>query len=148
MRNENYQVVKDLTQVLANTYVLYNKTQHYHWNVKGKFFFMLHAAFEEQYEALSEAVDVLAERLRALNVYTPGTLKQFLDVTTLEYREGNLTAEDMVRDLLNNHDQISGELFEAIKNAEKEDDQATMDLFIERQTEHQKLAWMLRSCLE
>lgn len=141
------QVVKDLRHILADTYVLYTKTQFFHWNVTGPLFFMLHAAFEKQYEELAEAVDVLAERLRSLNQFAPGTMPQFAKITGLETKAELGSAITMISELLHDHEHLVRELQDTIENAEKAGDQATMDLMIERQTYHQKTAWMLRSSL-
>lgn len=143
----NKRVINDLRHLLANTYVLYTKTQHFHWNVTGELFFMLHAAFEKQYEELAEAVDTLAERLRALNEYAPGTFQQFLELADLKATGNIPSAESMIKELLDDHEHITNQLEKMIKTAEEEEDQATMDMMIERQTHHQKTAWMLRSSL-
>lgn len=141
------QVIKDLRHLLADTYVLYTKTQFYHWNVTGELFFMLHSAFEKQYEELSEAIDVLAERLRALNEFAPGTFEQFQEIAGIKSSSKLPAAQEMIKELLKDHEHLSKELERMIKTAEEEGDQSTMDLMIERQTYHQKTAWMLRSSL-
>lgn len=147
MSNENL-VVNDLRQLLANTYTLYTKTQNFHWNVTGELFFMLHSAFEEQYEELADAVDVLAERIRALNEFAPATFKLFQELSTVTSSDKIPSAIDMISELRDGHELIIGELDLMIKRAEEAEDQSTMDLMIERQTHHQKMAWMLRSCLK
>ncbi len=146
--NNDSRVIKDLCHLMADTYVLYLKTQNFHWNVTGELFFMLHAAFEKQYEELAEAIDVLAERLRALKVQAPGTFNQFQKIAGIKANENIPAAQEMVRELLGDHEHLANELQEMIENAEEEGDQSTMDLMIERQTHHQKVAWMLRSSLK
>jgi starvation-inducible DNA-binding protein len=140
-------VAKDLCHLLADTYTLYLKTQNFHWNVTGELFFMLHAAFEEQYKALAEAIDLLAERLRALNCYAPGSYQQFQEIATIKSRTDVPQAKEMIRELLEDHEHLVKELERMIQTADEKGDQATMDMMIERQTEHQKTAWMLRSNL-
>lgn len=140
-------VIKDLRHLLADTYVLYTKTQNFHWNVTGKLFFMLHQAFEKQYQELSDAVDILAERLRALKAQAPGTFAQFQEMTGLKSSIKLPAAEGMIGELLADHEHIAQELQQMIERADEAGDEATMDLMIERQTHHQKLAWMLRSSL-
>ncbi len=147
MNNDN-PVIRDLCHLLADTYTLYLKTQFFHWNVTGKLFFMLHAAFEVQYKELAEAIDLVAERLRALNCYAPGTYQQFQEIAGIKSSTNIPQAEEMIRELLSDHEHIIKELAKMINTAEEEGDQATMDMMIERQTEHQKTAWMLRSSLE
>jgi starvation-inducible DNA-binding protein len=140
-------VIRDLRHLLADTYVLYTETQYFHWNVTGELFFMLHEAFEKQYEELALAVDLLAERLRALNDFVPAILKQFQELSALPSSNNVPNAEGMIKTLLDGHAHIADELGGMIQTADKENDQATMDMMIERQTYHQKTAWMLRSCL-
>lgn len=140
-------VIKDLRHLLSDTYILYTKTQNFHWNVTGKLFFMLHAAFEKQYEELADAVDLIAERLRALQVQAPGTFAQFQKFGGIKVNDSIPSAEDMIRELLGDHEHLVNELQKMIETAEEEGDQSTMDMMIERQTHHQKLAWMLRSSL-
>lgn len=147
MANDS-RVAQNLSHLLADTYVLYLKTQHFHWNVTGKLFFMLHAAFEKQYEELAEAVDVLAERLRALNVYAPGTFQQLQEISGIKVSPEIPNADGMLRELLANHEHIVEELQTMIEIADEEGDEPTMDLMIERQAYHQKTAWMLRSSVE
>lgn len=147
MANDS-RVIKDLTHLLADTYVLYLKTQNFHWNVRGPLFFMLHAAFEKQYEELAEAVDVLAERLRSLDVQAPGTFEKFQSIAGIKSSQSIPDAQSMIRELLEGHEHLTEELHRMIQTADEEGDQATMDLMIERQTHHQKTAWMLRSSLE
>jgi starvation-inducible DNA-binding protein len=138
-------VIKDLRHLLADTYTLYLKTQNFHWNVTGELFFMLHAAFEKQYEQLADAVDVLAERLRALGVYAPATYEQFHELAGIKFSRGIPSAQGMILELLQDHEYLTNELQRMIQTADKEGDQSTMDMMIARQTEHQKTAWMLRS---
>lgn len=146
--NQNEQVIKDLRHLLADTYVLYTKTQNFDWNVTGELFFMLHAAFEKQYQELAEAIDLIAERLRALRVSAPGTFEQFIELAGIKSGSTIPPAEAMIKELVDNHEHLAKELEQMIKTAEKSNDQATMDMMIERQTHHQKTAWMLRSCLQ
>jgi starvation-inducible DNA-binding protein len=145
--SQDSRVVKDLCHLLSDAYILYTKTQNFHWNVTGKLFFMLHAAFEKQYEELADAVDLIAERLRALQVQAPGTFAQFQKFGGIKANDNIPSAEDMIKELLADHEHLVGELQQMIENAETEGDQSTMDMMIERQTHHQKTAWMLRSSL-
>lgn len=140
-------VINDLRHLLANTYILYTKTQNFHWNVTGELFFILHEVFEKQYKELAEAIDILAERLRALNVFVPGTLQQFQELSNIKSDPEIPSAESMIKELLNDHEHIIEQLYKMMQTAEDEGDHATMDMMIERQTDHQKTAWMLRSCL-
>jgi len=140
-------VVDGLAHFLADTYTLYLKTQNFHWNVRGPHFHSLHKMFEEQYQALAEAVDVIAERIRALKSLTPASFAQFLRLTSLEENENAPNAEEMIRVLLNDHQTIikNGQSLFAI--AQKAGDEVTGDLLLARLDEHEKTAWMLRSTL-
>ena len=96
-------IVTALSQHLADTYILYLKTQNFHWNVTGPHFHSLHEMFEEQYEALAEAIDVLAERIRALGQVAPGSFAQFQKLSTLKEAAGVPSANDMLKQLLSYH---------------------------------------------
>lgn len=143
----NAQIIDGLSHLLADTYVLYLKTQNFHWNVTGPNFGQLHKMFEEQYESLAEAVDVLAERIRALQAHTPASFEKFLMLTSLNESNKPLSAEEMVRELMHDHEWMGKSIAQLFTVAEKCNDQVTLDMFIERKTEHDKLAWMLRSTL-
>lgn len=144
--NSNPQVVRDLVQFLSDTYVLYVKTQNFHWNVVDPRFFSLHKMLEEQYEDLAEATDEIAERLRALEQKAPGSMKEFLKNSSLEEANKNhYSANEMIQELTQDHQAISKSLLKKIKEATSCHDEGTADLFIERLRVHDKTAWMLRS---
>lgn len=146
MATEN-SVIKDLKHLLADTYILYTKTQHFHWNVTGNLFFMLHKAFEEQYEQLADAVDLIAERLRALKEPAIGSFEQFQKNAGIKSAQNIPDAQGMISELLADHEHLIQELQSMIRRADEAKDDSTMDMMIERQGHHQKLAWMLRSSL-
>ncbi|TAK75645.1 MAG: DNA starvation/stationary phase protection protein [Gammaproteobacteria bacterium] len=138
-------VVDGLSHLLADTYVLYVKTQNFHWNIRGPHFFDYHKMLEAQYEALAEATDVLAERIRALQALAPASMGQFLKLTSLKEAGNDLKAEVMIKLLLADHEAV-GKMIEGLfLVVEKSGDEVTMDLLIQRKTEHDKMAWMLRS---
>lgn len=139
------QVSHQLAQFLADTYVLYVKTQNFHWNIVDARFFFLHKMFEEQYEDLAEAIDELAERIRGLGYKSPGSMSQFLELTMLEEAGSNLNANEMILQLAEDHQAIARSLHARIDEANKFHDDGTADLFIERLRVHEKTAWMLRS---
>lgn len=144
----NEQVVQYLIQLQANTYVLYVKTQNFHWNIVGEGFYFLHKMLEEQYEELAEASDMIAERLRAVEKNALGSMRQFLEHTSLEEAENSgYTAMEMIEQLVNDHQAIARELRGWFSEASKKNEDATADLFIERLRAHEKTAWMLRSHL-
>jgi starvation-inducible DNA-binding protein len=122
-----------VSRVLADTYTLYLKTHNYHWNVTGPQFNDLHAMFMTQYTELWTAVDLIAERVRSLGHFAPGSYKAF--------------ASQMLENLLKGHETVARTCREAFPAAEKASDQPTMDLLTQRMQVHEKTAWMLRSIL-
>lgn len=140
-------VVDGLSHLLADTYLLYLKTQNFHWNVVGPQFYALHKLFEEQYRALADAIDVIAERIRALRFQPPASFNQFLKLTSLKEATGHPNAEEMIQNLLSDHEAISKVIVGLFSVAENCGDEVTLDLIIQRKEEHDKFAWMLRSTL-
>lgn len=140
-------VIDQLKVMLANNYVLYTKTQVFHWNVQGKRFHMLHKMFEEQYETLSEANDDIAERIRSLGNYTPLSLKSLVDLATLQEADAVVSDDQMVAALLNDHQAMCEHARKVISVAEEQGDDGTADFVTARLEEHEKTAWMLRSSL-
>ena len=144
------QVVKILSRVLADEYVLYTKTRGYHWNVTGMQFVELHKFFESQYTALEEVIDEVAERARTIGGHALGSLQEMLDQKTLE--EDTTKGSDaahMVRSLLADHEHIIKKLRKDLKACdEKYNDMGTSDYLTGLMEAHEKMAWMLRSHLE
>ncbi|PZP84493.1 MAG: DNA starvation/stationary phase protection protein [Azospirillum brasilense] len=143
----NKPVTDALKGILADTYSLQLKTQNYHWNVEGGLFRSLHLMFEEQYNELFAAVDVVAERIRALGEKAPGSYSEFAKLTKIKEAKAEADDFEMVKDLHQSNLQLSENLKKALEKAEKADDAATADLFTQRIAVHDKAAWMLRSVL-
>ncbi len=134
--------------LLAGTYALYLKTQYYHWNVVGAEFYNLHVMFEEQYEALREAVDDIAERVRTLGAISPGTFHQFAQLNFVhEDAELPKSWREMVANLSQGHEAVARQCRDFIFELEDTKDEGTIDLMTERMRAHEKTAWMLRSLL-
>jgi len=146
-QNARKKIAHDLGIVLADTYVVYVKTQNFHWNVVDRRFYSLHLFFEKQYEELEESIDEVAERIRKLGERTPATLKQFLEMTTLKESKGDLSGDEMINQLLHDHESIIKSLRGYIEHASKLHDEGTADLLIQHLRFHEKTAWMLRSHL-
>src|SRR3990167_635992 len=144
----NQKVVDGLAHFLADSYILYLKTQNFHWNVQGPHFHYLHLMFEEQYKELADAVDKIAERMRALHSPAPASFAQFSKLTSLEEARGHLKAEDMLKQLLHDHEIVTTHGLALFAIAEQAGDYTTGDLILERLAAHEKTAWMLRSTLE
>ncbi len=140
-------VTTALKHVLADTYALALKTQNYHWNVEGRHFPSLHPMFEAQYDALFEAVDEIAERIRALGEKAPGSFSEFAKLSTLAAPKSTQSENAMVADLAAGHGHVASTVTAAMKAAQKAGDEATADLMIGRLAAHDKTAWMLRSSL-
>lgn len=138
-------LIDGLAHLLADTYVLYLKTQNFHWNVTGENFHSYHKMFEQQYQELAEAVDVIAERMRSLNAWAPASFKEFLALTSLQESSKNVDCHAMLNILLKDHEYMSVNLIKLFKLAQDVGDEVTLDMFIERKTHHDKTAWMLRS---
>jgi starvation-inducible DNA-binding protein len=142
------EIAAGLSRVLADTYTLYLKTHNFHWNVTGPMFQTLHLMFETEYNELALAVDLVAERIRALGLPAPGTYKEFAQLSAIEEDEGVPKAEDMVRILVKGHETAARTAREVFRSAESASDQPTCDLLTQRMQIHEKTAWMLRSLLE
>ncbi|HMQ10361.1 MAG TPA: DNA starvation/stationary phase protection protein [Oligoflexia bacterium] len=134
-----------LRQLLADSYTLNLKTQNYHWNVTGPMFSSLHTLFEAQYNEFFAAIDVIAERIKALGDYAPGSYQEYMKLTQIKESTGQLHWKDMVSQLLEGHEKIIATLKKSL--AEGEHDDVSEDLFIGRLDVHEKTAWMLRSIL-
>jgi len=141
-------IATNLSRVLADTYTLYLKTHNFHWNVTGPMFQTLHLMFETQYTELALAVDLAAERIRALGFPAPGTYRQFAALSAIKEEDGIPKAEDMIRLLVQGHETVARTARSAFKVAEEAHDQPTCDLLTQRLQIHEKTAWMLRSLLE
>jgi len=137
-----------LSKLLADTYTLYLKTHYFHWNVTGPMFNTLHLMFETQYTELALAVDMIAERIRALDEYAPGTYSQFAKLSSIPESKGVPSAKDMIKELVEGHEAVCRTARSVFPAANKADDEATADLLTQRLQLHEKTAWMLRSMLE
>jgi starvation-inducible DNA-binding protein len=141
-------IVDGLSRLLADTYTLYLKTHNFHWNVTGPQFRTLHLMFEEQYNEVWLATDVIAERIRSLGHYAPATYRDFAKLSSIKEPDGVPPATDMIRQLVEGHETVSRTAREIFPVVEKASDEASADLLTQRMQTHEKTAWMLRSLLE
>ncbi len=143
-------VANELAKILADEVILVTKTRNAHWNVEGSDFHAMHLFFESQYDALDEAIDGIAERIRSLGHYAPGTHKEFLELTSLTEKRGNKnTSESFIKDLLGDHEAIIIRLRENVDRfANKLGDAGTSDYITGLMENHEKMAWMLRAHLK
>ncbi|MDD4864828.1 MAG: DNA starvation/stationary phase protection protein [Alishewanella agri] len=138
-------IAHGLSVLLADTYTLYLKTHNYHWNVTGPMFQTLHTLFETQYTELAVAVDDIAERIRALGEFAPGSYKEYAKLTNLKEADGIPSAEEMIKDLVKGQETIAKTARSIVPVADGASDEVTLDLLTQRMTVHEKNAWMLRS---
>lgn len=136
-----------LRELLANTYTLYLKTQNFHWNVKGPMFHSLHSQFEEHYTEMAGAIDEIAERLRSLGYYAPGSFKEYLEISSVKECHSEISANDMLAQLVKDHETLREVIGRGMSAASELNDDVTMDLFVRRADVHEKAAWMLKSSL-
>lgn len=138
-----------LSVILADEYILYTKTRNAHWNVEGSDFHAMHLFFEEQYGELEGVIDDVAERIRQIGHYAPGTLKDFLELTHLtEAKEGKNDSTNYIKELKADHETIITHIRENIEWIEDVKDNGTADFLIAVMQGHEKQAWMLRAHLK
>ena len=145
---EDRQAIADgLSRLVADTYTLYLKTHNYHWNVTGPMFQTLHLMFEEQYNELALAVDLIAERIRALGAPAPGSYREFAALSSVPEEEDRPDATEMIRRLVAGQETVARTARSVFPAVERAHDEATADLLTQRLQVHEKTAWMLRSLL-
>lgn len=140
-------VAAGLADVLADSYTLYLKTHAFHWNVEGPMFNTLHDMFMTQYTELWNALDLIAERIRALGFPAPGTYRELARRSSIAETEGVPEALEMVRLLTKGHEAVARTVRRVLELADDADDDASEDLLTQRLQVHEKTAWMLRSLL-
>ncbi|WP_459950945.1 Dps family protein [Denitratisoma sp. agr-D3] len=141
-------IVQGLNALLADSFSLYLMTHNFHWNVTGPQFNSLHQMFMAQYTEQWNALDLIAERIRALGYPAPGSFKDFLKLTSIKEVSGVPNADDMVRHLVAAQEATARTARKLFAVADAADDQPTADLLTQRLEIHEKTAWMLRSLLE
>ncbi|HUH38258.1 MAG TPA: Dps family protein [Spongiibacteraceae bacterium] len=140
-------IADGMGRLLADSYTLYLKTHNFHWNVTGPMFQTLHLMFETQYTELAQAVDEIAERIRALGFPAPGTYSDYAKLTSIKETAGVPEAKEMIRLLVEGHEAVVRTARSLYPALEKASDEATSDLVTQRIQLHEKTAWMLRSLL-
>ena len=142
------EIVDGLSHLLADTYTLYLKTHNFHWNVTGPMFNTLHLMFMTQYTELSLAVDLIAERIRALGEFAPGSYAAYSKLSVIKEATGVPSATQMIKDLVDGQEAVVRTARALFPLIERTSDQPTADLLTQRMQIHEKNAWMLRSMLE
>jgi starvation-inducible DNA-binding protein len=147
-KKDREKIAQGLSRLLADSYTLYLMTHNFHWNVKGPMFNTLHLMFMGQYTEQWNALDMIAERIRALDFPAPGTYKEFVKLASIKEVDGVPKATDMIRHLVAAQEATARTARSLFPVVEKANDQPTMDLLTQRLEVHEKTAWMLRSLLE
>ncbi|MFZ5595361.1 MAG: Dps family protein [Pseudomonadota bacterium] len=147
-QQDRAEIVEGLSRLLADTYTLYLKTHNFHWNVTGPMFQTLHLMFETQYNELALAVDLIAERIRALGFPAPGTYTEFSRLSSIPETIGVPKADEMIRLLVEGQEAVVRTARSIFPAVERANDQPTADLLTQRMQVHEKTAWMLRSLTE
>jgi starvation-inducible DNA-binding protein len=142
------EIAKGLSRLLADSYTLYLQTHNFHWNVTGPMFQTLHLMFETQYTELALAVDLIAERIRALGLPAPGTYGEFVELSSIQETRGSLGATQMIETLLKGQEAVTRTARSVFAIVDRVHDEPTADLLTQRMQTHEKTAWMLRSLLE
>jgi starvation-inducible DNA-binding protein len=141
-------IAEGLSRLLADSYTLYLKTHNFHWNVTGAMFNTLHLMFEAQYTEMALAVDLIAERIRALGYPAPGSYADFARLSSIKDAQGVPKAEDMIHELVAGQEAVVRTARAVFPVVEKASDEPSADLLTQRMQVHEKNAWMLRSLLE
>ncbi|PLS07980.1 Dps family protein [Neobacillus cucumis] len=144
---EKVQLTETLNQQVANFSVLYMKLHHYHWYVKGENFFTLHIKFQELYTEAALHLDTIAERMLSLGAAPTATMKEQLEISSINEASGEESAQEMVQSLADDFEHVCKELTEGITAAEDQEDQPTADMFIEIRTSLEKHLWMFKAYL-
>ncbi|WP_396136517.1 Dps family protein [Chamaesiphon sp. VAR_48_metabat_403] len=142
------EIADGLSRLLADTYTLYLKTHYFHWNVTGPMFQTLHLMFETQYTELALAVDLIAERIRALGFIAPGSYSEYAKLSSIPETTSVPKATEMIKLLVEGQEAVCRTARSIYVSAEKASDEPTADLLTQRLQLHEKTAWMLRSLLE
>ncbi|MDM3846742.1 MAG: DNA starvation/stationary phase protection protein [Aphanizomenon gracile PMC649.10] len=141
-------IADGLSRLLADTYSLYLKTHNFHWNVTGPMFQTLHLMFETQYTELALAVDLIAERIRALGYPAPGTYSEYAKLSSIPETAGVPKAKEMIRLLVEGQEAVTRTARSIFPLVDAVNDEPSADLLTQRMQVHEKTAWMLRSLLE
>jgi starvation-inducible DNA-binding protein len=141
-------IAEGLSCLLADSYTLYLKTHNFHWNVTGPMFQTLHLLFQAQYTELWNALDIIAERIRALGYPAPGSYRRFVELSSIPEEDGVPKAKDMIRQLVDGQEAVARTSRRVFAIVSKANDQPSADLLTQRMEVHEKNAWMLRSLLE
>lgn len=131
--------------VFSDFYALLLKTQNYHWHIIGPHFHELHLMFESQYEDLFDKVDIIAERMRAMEFSVPATFDQINELKTIKDGDHSLSAGEMLVDLSHDYVQLIESIYELLDRAKENEDEASLSLFSDILVDLEKTLWMLKA---
>ncbi len=143
-KNDLTSSIKTLTTLLSNEMILYTKTRNFHWNVSGHSFMDVHLLFENQYLELAQIIDEVAERVKKLGGHAMGTMKEFLENTTLKESQKKMDSNIMIAELQSDHEQVTVELREAITKLNETNDYGTVNFLTGLALKHESKSWILR----
>jgi starvation-inducible DNA-binding protein len=138
-------LIEMMRKVLADTYAFQLKAHNYHWNVEGPDFPQYHKFLGKLYEEVFDAVDPIAEQIRALDAYVPGSFSRFLELTEIEDETSVPAGVEMARRLMTDNERVLATLNVSFKLADQFDKQGLADFLAGRIDTHNKHQWMLRS---
>ncbi|WP_395649681.1 Dps family protein [Brevundimonas sp.] len=144
---ERTDVAGHLSKVLADSYAVYLKTHGYHWNVRGPEFFSLHGLLEQQYREIWDALDTIAERIRALGELAPMGGSAFANLTSIKDGDPEKDSHAMLKELVKDNETLIATARAALEASEKDGDDVSVDLMTQRLAAHEKAAWMLRASI-
>lgn len=145
--NDRKKIADELAYTLADTYRLFTNTQGLHWNVQGPLFYSVHSMTEEQYEDMFEAIDAIAERIRALGSPAPQTAAKLLELSRVEDIDTEADLESQISGLIAANESMARDMRKIVSKAEAINDVKTADLLTERIGTHEENAWMLRATI-
>ncbi|MBJ7484175.1 Dps family protein [Brevundimonas sp.] len=144
---ERTDVAGHLSKVLADSYAVYLKTHGYHWNLRGPEFFSLHGLLEQQYREIWDALDTIAERIRALGELAPMGGSAFANLTSIKDGDPEKDSQAMLKELVKDNETLIATARTALEACEKDGDDVSVDLMTQRLAAHEKAAWMLRASI-
>lgn len=139
------ELIEDLKKIFASNYAFYLKAQYYHWNVEGPNFPQYHEFFGKIYEEVGTSIDKMAEHIRALDAYAPGSFKRLIELSDIDGDDTIISGLEMASRLLADNDKMTPMLIAAMKKAEEVDRFGTANFLQDRIEAHRLHAWMLRS---
>ncbi|MBW1298372.1 Dps family protein [Aquimarina litoralis] len=143
MINTNKETIELLNVLLADYHMYYQKLRNFHWNVKGRNFFELHLKFEELYEDAKLKIDEIAERILTLRAKPISNYSSFIEKSSIKEASTDLIDNEMVTSILEDHDIILKQLKLVTKEAEKAEDDGTLDITGTYIADLEKTSWML-----